>query len=249
VVALDGCSVPTDHGWHLAHHLARSLAAAKITIASRLHDGINAASLQGALQACAGAVALVPGGLDVAMRGRHARLAQAISERGCLISAAPPGTRPRRWWSWLSAEVQAAIAEMVIVVEAEDSEAELLCANTARERHLHVGALPSRVTSPVSRGPHALVRAGATLIRDATDVLDALCLPSATVATGTAPAVAPRLRRVLERIGRGEDTLARLLAGRGDARPEGPGEVAMALAQLEALGLIAQGRGGRYVPS
>jgi DNA processing protein len=248
VVALDGCSTPTEHGRHLARHLARSLASAKIVIASRLHDGINAASLEGALQARMGTVAIASSGLDVAMRGRHAPLARAVAEQGRLVSATPPGTRPRRWWSWLSAELQAAIAEMVVVVEAEDSELELVCAKAALERHLQVGAVPSRITSPVSRGPHALVRAGATLIRDATDVLDALCLPSAT-ATAGAEAVAPRLRRVLDRIGRGEDTLARLLADGSAGRREGPGEVAMSLAQLEALGLIAQARGGRYVPS
>ena len=42
----------------------------------------------------------------------------------------------------------------------------------------------------------------------------------------------------------GKDTPERLMDGRGDA-----GDVLLALSELELMGLLARGDGGRYVPS
>ena len=48
---------------------------------------------------------------------------------------------------------------------------------------------------------------------------------------------------MLEQVGAGRDTPDKLAGGDGDA-----GEVLMALSELELLGLLARGDGGRYVP-
>ncbi len=52
----------------------------------------------------------------------------------------------------------------------------------------------------------------------------------------------PRLRVVLESVGAGIDTPQRLIGDGSD-----PGEVLQALSELELLGLLARGDGGRYV--
>jgi len=53
----------------------------------------------------------------------------------------------------------------------------------------------------------------------------------------------PRLRSTLERVGAGRDTPGKLVCERED-----PGETMQALAELELMGLLGRGDGGRYVP-
>jgi hypothetical protein len=62
--------------------------------------------------------------------------------------------------------------------------------------------------------------------------------------TGTSAAadLEPRLRAVLERVGAGADTPGRLAGEEEDL-----GEVLRALSELELLGLLSRGDGGRYV--
>jgi hypothetical protein len=52
-----------------------------------------------------------------------------------------------------------------------------------------------------------------------------------------------RLTAMLERVGAGHDTPAQLTGASED-----PEQVLLALSELELLGLLARGDGGRYVP-
>ena len=105
---------------------------------------------------------------------------------------------------------------------------------------------PGRVSSPASSGSHLLLREGARLVRDATDVLDLLYDAdeggTRHTATPTLPELAPSLRAVRDRVARGIDTPGELTAGAGQ-----PGAVLAALGELELLGVVRRGDGGRYV--
>jgi hypothetical protein len=57
------------------------------------------------------------------------------------------------------------------------------------------------------------------------------------------PQLEPRLRIVLERVAAGADTPAKLTHRCGQAA-----EVLMALSELELMGLLTRGDGGRYLP-
>jgi predicted Rossmann fold nucleotide-binding protein DprA/Smf involved in DNA uptake len=88
---------------------------------------------------------------------------------------------------------------------------------------------------------------GAHLVRGAEDVLELLHAgsPAAPVAEGAARVqLEPRLSEVLERVGEGRDSPDRLIDPTGDF-----GEVLLALSELELMGLLTRGDGGRYVRS
>jgi hypothetical protein len=53
----------------------------------------------------------------------------------------------------------------------------------------------------------------------------------------------PRLKEVLELVGAGRDTPGKLIRGTHQAT-----EVLLALSELELMGLLARGDGGRYLP-
>jgi hypothetical protein len=93
---------------------------------------------------------------------------------------------------------------------------------------------------------------GAHLVRDASDVLDLLYCTGAydSAARSVSPGASrlqikldARLEATLERVGAGHDTPERLTGASDD-----PEQVLLALSELELLGLLARGDGGRYVP-
>ena len=101
------------------------------------------------------------------------------------------------------------------------------------------------MTAPGSAGPHALLRDGATLVRGAQDVLDALFGVGGAPALRRAPgdALDPRLAGLLEAIREGRDTIAALASG----APEAAEAVLVGLTELELRELIRREAGGRYV--
>ena len=110
-----------------------------------------------------------------------------------------------------------------------------------------VAAVPGRVTSPLSAGTNALLAQGAHLLRDPADALELLPAggPYGSCRAGRPAArrLEPRLQRILDRVRAGTDSPDRLRREAGDV-----GELLCALTELELMGLLARGDGGRYVP-
>ncbi len=247
VVALLGSRRASDYGLAMAKSLGRGLAASGVTVASGFTDGIALAAHGGALEARCPSLALMGGGLAASCPAARRSLFERIARRGCVVSELPCDCPGRLWGQHLSERIVAGMADIAVVVEAEDSPRDLAGAQLAQELGRPLAAVPGRVTSQLARGSHALLMAGAALVRGPQDVLELLC------AAGSRPAVAParsahaqlepRLCTVLQRVGAGVDTADKLTAGGADS-----GAVLMALSELELLGLLARGDGGRYVP-
>jgi DNA processing protein len=245
VVAIVGTSRATDYGIELARALARGLAVSGVTIAGQAGDGIGRAAQEGALQAGEAALIVLPGGVDVAAPARHRSLLERIGRDGVAVSELPSGTQPRRWATAAAQRIMVALADVAVIVEAQDSARELRAARLAERLGRPVAAVPGRVSSPASAGSNALLRDGATLVRGPGDVLDLLnCEGGRPEAHRTArDRLEPDLREVLARVGDGLDTAEKLTGGAADA-----GQLLQALSELELLGLLARGDGGRYVP-
>lgn len=245
-VAIVGSTRASDYGMEIAKSLARGLAVAGVTVASGLSDGIAVGALAGALEVGGRTIAVLPGGLDVACPVRRRSLYRRSTQAGCGVAELPCGCEPRRWTHAAGERILARLAELTVVVEAEDSPSELAGASIARVLGRAVAAVPGRVTSRASSGAHALLMNGAHLIRGPADALDLLGGADSQAVSGPADALAglePRLRDTLERVGAGSDTPDKL-AGSG----EDAGSTLLALSELELLGLLARGDGGRYVP-
>jgi DNA processing protein len=250
VVAIVGSGRASDYGIEVAKSLARGLAAAGVTVAGALRDGIARAAHAGALEVEAGTIAVIQDGLGVGCPVRHQQLYRRIGQKGCAVSELPGNCRGRRWGALASERIVVGLAEATVVVEAEDSPRELAAARTAQALGRPVAALPGRVTSPRSTGTHVLLVEGAPLIRGVEAVLELLHQPADGDAVALAVAgradgslrLAPRLRGMLERVAAGCDTPERLTAEGADIQ-----DVLLALTELELMGLLARGDGGRYV--
>jgi DNA processing protein len=245
-VAIVGTRRASDYGMEVAYGLARGLAASGITVVSGLAEGIAAAAHQGALQAGARTVTVMAGGVDVATPASWRDLHRSIAAEGCALAELPCGTAARGWCHIARARIVAALARIVIVVEAHERPTELLHARLATAAGTAVAAVPGRVSAPAARGPHQLLRAGALLVRDPQDVLDALYGVGARQVAVSRPAQGDRLQAVLDQVGSGNDTVTKLTTA--DTLQGAPAqEVLVALAELELSGAVARGDGGRYV--
>ncbi len=249
LVAFVGRACASDYGLALAASLARELAVAGVAVAASLLDGVGPAALTGALERGGAALGVIAGGADTGVPARRRALCARLARDGCEVAELPCGS-PRRRWTAVAVERRLAqLADVVLCVESDEGANALAGALHARALGRIVAAVPGRVSSRASRGPHALLRDGARLVTCTGDVLDLLCDADrqlgAREARGREPAydgLDPVLREVLLRVGAGEDTPGRLLGAREDA-----GELLRALGELELMGLLRRGDGGRYV--
>jgi DNA processing protein len=242
-VAIVGTRRASDYGLEVAHGLARGLAASGITVVSGLAEGIPAAAHAGALEVHGPTITVTAGGVDVCHPASKRSLHRHLQVQGCAVAELPCGCRPRGWCHTARSRIVVGLAQLVIVVEAGERPSELIHARLAHATGRAVAAVPGRLTSPVSRGPHKLLRQGALLVRSPQDVLDVLYTPSRRQAPSGHPDLEPQLQAMLEQVGSGRDTLAKLLA-HGAHEPE----TLVALAKLELSGALARGDGGRYLP-
>ncbi len=165
-VAVVGTRRASDYGMEMAHSLARGLAASGITVVSGLAEGIPAAAHGGALQVKGPTLTVTAGGVDVPHPASWRPLHRRIALEGCALAELPCGCAPRGWCHAARARIVAALAHMVIVVEAGDRPSELLHARLAAASGAIVAAVPGRVSAPAARGPHLLLREGALLVRN-----------------------------------------------------------------------------------
>jgi DNA processing protein len=254
VVALLGSRAASDYGIEMARTLARGLTASGVTVVANLSDGIAAAAHLGALDARAGSIAVMGGGLGVACPARRRPLYERVRRAGCAVSELPSDCAGRRWGALASERIVVELARVAVLVEADQTAEDLTAARLAQALGRAVAAIPGRITSPLSRGTHALLMDGASLVRGAQDVLELLYAPGTSLphadpaAAPTAAAAAQRglrsgLRTTLERVGAGDDTPEKLTRAGADAS-----EVLLALSELELMGLLVRGDGGRYLP-
>jgi DNA processing protein len=251
-VAILGSRRPSDYGREMARSLARGLSASGVSVIAGWQDGIAIAALEGALETGGRAVAVVSDGLDATTSVRHRALLGRLARVGCAVSELPCDCPGRRWGQLASERTIVALARVSIVVEAEQTAGDLAAVGLAEALERPVAAVPGRVTSPLSRGTNALLARGARIVRDTEDALELLyeidpsrplvarpaCEPEASIRLD------PRLQSLLERVGTGSDT-PDSLAREGIS----VGEALAGLSELELMGLLCRGDGGRYLPA
>jgi DNA processing protein len=249
VVAVAGSRRCSDYGAEVTRALARGLAAAGITVAAGLGDRLSHAAHEGVLQAGGASIAVAARGLGRAGPAAARGLLAGVRERGCVVCELPADAPARRWQAPAAQRTLIGLCSVLVVAEAQESGPDALAVRLARSQGCPLGAVPGRVGSPLSRWPHALLRDGARLVEGAADVLEMLHLaplderaPGAGADAdcgGCGEQLDARLRGVLDEVSAGSGAPEEIsCAGARDAL--------LALSELELLGLVVRGSGGRY---
>ena len=185
-VALIGTRRCTPEGREVAYQLGYDLCAAGAVVVSGLALGIDGASHAGALAAARDAavggdpgaagstVGVAASGVDVVYPPQHAALWGEVARLGAIVSETPPGSPAQAWRFPSRNRIIAGLAQMVVVVECHASGGSWHTVEAAVRRGIEVGAVPGSVQSAASVGTNTLLHEGATPVRGAQDVLDAL---------------------------------------------------------------------------
>ena len=243
-VAVVGTRAPSEDGRRLAGRLANDLGAAGVCVISGLALGIDAAAHAGALAARAPTIGVLGGGHDRFFPPRNAELARRIVAAGGAVLSPYPPEHPAYPWQFLARNgVVAALADGVVVVEAAARSGALNTGSWAADRGIPVMAFPGDVDRPKAAGCLALIRDGATLVRDAADVLAQLGLAVAPAATQAHPAPGdPADARILTLLDGGPADADAVVASSNL-----PTALALArVGDLLAAGTIVSGPDGRF---
>ena len=153
----------------LAQKLSEQLSEHGYVVVSGLASGIDAAAHNGAL--AGGTIAVIAGGIDFYYPSENADLQDAIIEAGLLLAEMPPGTQPTPRHFPIRNRIIASLAQGVLVVEAAQRSGSLITARKAGGRGGEVMAVPGSPLDARAQGCNHLIREGATLVRDAEDIV------------------------------------------------------------------------------
>ena len=172
MVAMVGARNASSLGLRMARRLAEGLGAAGLVVVSGLARGIDAEAHRAALDT--GTVAVQAGGVDVIYPEENAELAAQIATRGCRISEQPMGCVPQTRHFPQRNRIVSGLSQAVVVVEAAARSGSLITARNALDQGRDVLVVPGHPFDARASGCNMLIRDGATLIRSAADVIEAL---------------------------------------------------------------------------
>ncbi|UWR23410.1 DNA-processing protein DprA [Sulfitobacter sp. S190] len=255
MISLVGARNASSLGLRMARTLAQDLSKAGYVVVSGLARGIDAAAHAAALPH--GTLAVQAGGVDILYPAENAALARDIGQNGLRVSEQPMGLNPIARHFPARNRIIAGLSQATLVVEAAAKSGSLITARDAVDQGRDVLAVPGHPFDARASGCNMLIRDGATLIRNASDVIDMLTpvdgnapklpLPptpqtrSAPKKRGSALREAAKLHKtILSRLGPSpiaEDQLIRDLRA-------APASVTPVLIDLELDGQITRSAGG-----
>lgn len=247
MVALVGARNASSLGTRMAKRMAEELAAAGISVVSGLARGIDAAAHHGAL--AGGTIAVQAGGVDIIYPAENTQLAQDIAATGLRLSEMPMGLQPQARNFPARNRIISGLSQAVVVVEAAAKSGSLITARNALDQGRDVLAVPGHPFDARAWGCNMLIRDGATLVRNAADVLEAIAALAPAPAETSTKAQQPKrsLRQtadlhsdILSRLGPSpiaEDQLLRDIKAASS-------EIAPVLIDLELSGKITRQAGG-----
>ena len=254
MIALVGARNCSSLGSRMARALAAELAEHDYAVVSGLARGIDTSAHLATM--ATGTVAVMAGGVDVIYPAENAKLAEDLLENGLRLSEQPMGVTPQARHFPRRNRIISGLAQAVVVVEAAAKSGSLITARDALDQGREVLAVPGHPFDARAAGCNLLIRDGATLVRSAQDVIEAL--PQQSTGSGNEPSLSTlcpdvtpntaqkgkdgqRLHNeILSRLGPSpiaEDQLIRDIAATA-------GEIGPALVDLELDGRIQRQAGG-----
>jgi DNA processing protein len=172
MIAVVGSRNASGAGLKFAQTLAHGLAEAGFIVISGLARGIDQAAHRASL--AHGTVAVLAGGPDRIYPPEHEDLLFALLQSGAAISEMPLGHVARAHDFPRRNRLISGASLGVVVVEAAHRSGSLITARMAAEQGREVFAVPGSPLDPRAGGTNGLIKQGATLVTEATDVINAV---------------------------------------------------------------------------
>jgi DNA processing protein len=240
LVAIVGTRDPSGYGVRITAQLAAAVARAGGVVVSGLARGVDAAAHRAALEAGGRSIGVVATGVDVVTPRGHVALQERLARDGAVCAEWPPGTGAAKWSFLHRNRLIAALAHVVVVVEAGHRSGALDTAARALALSREVAAVPGPIDAPQSQGTNQLLRDGAHVLASVDDLLQLAELAPRT--SPVAPAMPDDAARCWDVLGRRTADLEGLVAATGlDAA-----RAAAAVSWLELEGHVHADWAGHY---
>jgi len=173
-LAIVGARRCTYYGLSQAERFSRLLAQKGFCIVSGMARGIDAAAHRGAINSNGRTIAVLGCGLGVIYPRENIELAEQITQHGAIVSELPMNTPPDFRNFPPRNRLISGLSLGVLVVESLLNSGSLITAQWALEQGKEVFAIPGNIDNIYSRGTHKLIKEGAKLVEDVTDVIQEL---------------------------------------------------------------------------
>lgn len=167
----------SNYGEEATKYLIEGLKGYPITIVSGLALGIDSITHRAAIKNGLPTISVPGSGLDpkVLHPSSHTRLAEEIIEKGgVLMNEFEPDFKATHYSFPLRNRIMAGMCNATLIIEADEKSGTLITAKLTSDYNRELLALPGSIFSRGTTGPHMFLRLGATLIRDSSDILEAL---------------------------------------------------------------------------
>ena len=265
-IGVVGTRRPTQYGHAVAERLCKDLALEGLTITSGMARGIDSKAHLAALDVGGSTIAVLGTGVDVVYPKENSKLWESICKEGLVISEFPMGATGFPQNFPIRNRIISGLSYGILVVEGAQYSGSLITARLAMEQNREVMAVPGSIFSKPSWGPNLLIKDGAKLVQEASDVIEEMphevrrdlsthrneAMLESAQAVGDDDAQKPLFgstsavaRKILPLLRVDEATQADdLIRNLKDAEV---GDVLSALSELELLGAIRQLPGKSFV--
>jgi DNA processing protein len=188
-ISIVGSRRATNYGMQATKKFSFQLAHAGYTVISGLARGIDTAAHEAAVAAQGRTIAVIGSGLAKLYPPENLSLAQKIAAgHGAIVSEFPLHTEPDKQTFPQRNRIVAAWCRALLLTECPAWSGAIITANLANEYGKTVYAVPGPIDKPTSAGCHQMIRDGATLVCDPSQILDDLgnlALTASTAASTT----------------------------------------------------------------
>ncbi len=172
LIAIVGSRNASAAGLKFAGRLAREIGEAGFGIVSGLARGVDAAAHRSSLDT--GTIAVLAGGHARIYPPEHGELLDRILANGAAVSEMPLEWEPRAPDFPRRNRLISGLSVGVVVVEAAKRSGSLITARFAGEQGREVFAVPGSPLDPRAEGANELIKQGATVVTNASDVIAAV---------------------------------------------------------------------------
>lgn len=175
-IAVVGSRKCTAYGRMVAKNISKLLSDYGIGIVSGMARGIDTEAHLGALDANGITWAVLGCGCDVVYPPENKNMMEEIEKKGAIISEYIPGTKPYPSNFPARNRIISGLSDGVLVVEAGEKSGALITVEFALEQGRDVFAIPGSILSKPSMGTNKLIKDGARMVTDVTDILEEICI-------------------------------------------------------------------------
>lgn len=177
-IAVIGARNCTNYGKEIAKLFALELSKYNIEIISGLARGIDSCAHIGSLKAEGATFGVLGCGIDLCYPAENIDLYMQIQQTGGIISEYGLGVRPIAGNFPMRNRIISGLSDGILVIEAKEKSGSLITVDMGLEQGKNIYAIPGKVTDGLSEGCNNLIKMGAKLVTNPTEIIDDFLLIS-----------------------------------------------------------------------